>query len=66
MGVDGSRIACPRTEANEAAFGCSGKDNSIPQQSLTTVLHVGTGLVWDWRRGQGNQVERNGSVFLFL
>ena len=58
MGVDGTRTECPRTAANRAAFGCAGRKKSGPQQSLTTVLHVGTGLVWDWRRGPGTQAER--------
>jgi hypothetical protein len=58
MGVDGSRVDCPRTAANEAAFGCAGKAKTTPQQLLTIVLHVGTGLVWDWRRGGGNEAER--------
>ncbi len=59
MGVDGSRIGCPRTAANEAAFGCAGKNKTTPQQFVTTVLHVGTGLIWDWRRGGGKEAERN-------
>ena len=59
MGVDGSRIDCPRTVANEAAFGCAGKDKTRPQQFLTSILHVGTGLIWDWRRGGGKEAERN-------
>lgn len=58
MGVDGSRIECPRTAANEAAFGCAGRNKTTPQQFVTTVLHVGTGLIWDWRRGGGKEVER--------
>jgi len=59
MGVDGSRIECPRTAANEAAFGCAGRSKTTPQQFVTTVLHVGTGLIWDWRRGGGKEAERN-------
>lgn len=59
MGVDGSRITCPRTAANEAAFGCAGKPKTGPQQFITTILHVGTGLLWDWRRGGGKEAERN-------
>ena len=59
MGVDGARINCPRTAANEEAFGCAGKDKTTPQQFVTTVLHVGTGLIWDWRRGGGKETERN-------
>jgi len=58
MGVDGTRIACPRTKANEAAFGYGGKANGMPQQMLTTLFHVGTGLPWDWRRGRGDVSER--------
>jgi hypothetical protein len=59
MGVDGSRINCPRTAANQAAFGCAGVDKTGPQQFVTTVLHVGSGLIWDWRRGSGKDAERN-------
>lgn len=59
MGVDGSRIECPRTAANEGAFGCAGKRRTRPQQSVTSVLHVGTGLLWDWRRGGGREAERH-------
>ena len=58
MGVDGSRFECPRTAANEAAFGCAGRKKTTPQQLVTTVLHVGTGLLWDWRRGGGKEAER--------
>lgn len=59
MSVDGSRTECPRTAANEAAFGCAGRKKTGPQQLITTVLHVGTGLIWDWRRGAGTEAERN-------
>ena len=59
MSVDGSRINCPRTRANEKAFGCAGKKGTAPQQFITTLLHVGTGLIWDWRRGGGKEAERN-------
>ena len=58
MSVDGSRFECPRTKANEAAFGCAGKAKTTPQQFITTLLHVGTGLLWDWRRGGGKEAER--------
>lgn len=58
MAVDGSRVNCPRTKSNERAFGCAGRKKTGPQQFLTTVFHVSTGLVWDWRRGPGNAAER--------
>jgi Transposase DDE domain len=58
FGVDGSRVECRMTAANEKAFGTAGKDKTGPQQFLTTVFHVGTGLVWDWRRGPARDSER--------
>lgn len=58
MGVDGTRVECPRTLANEQAFGCAGKDKTTPQQFLTLIFHVATGLLWDWRRGRGDEAER--------
>lgn len=58
MAVDGTRIDTPRTAANEAAFGCAGKKKTTPQQLLTTVFHLATGLIWDWRRGRGDAAER--------
>ena len=58
MSVDGSRVECPRTAANERAFGCAGKKKTTPQQFVTTVFHVLTGLIWDWRRGRGDAAER--------
>lgn len=58
MGVDGSKIECPRTRANERAFECSGKPGTTPQMLLTLLFHVGTGLPWAWRRGSGKGSER--------
>lgn len=58
LAVDGSRVNCPRTESNERAFGCAGRKKTGPQQFLTTVFHVTTGLIWDWRRGSGKASER--------
>ena len=58
FGVDGSRVECPRTKANEAAFGSAGRRKTGPQQFLTTLFHVGTGLVWDFRRGDARASER--------
>jgi len=58
MAADGSRIDCPRTVSNEEAFGCGGRKKTGPQQFLTTVFHVATGLIWDWRRGRADASER--------
>ncbi len=57
MGVDGSSVKCPRTKANERGFGYSGKDRSAPQQAVTTLFHVATGLPWAWRRGDARADE---------
>lgn len=59
MAVDGSRIDCPRTAANEEAFGCAGRAGTGPQQYLTTIFHVTSGLIRDYRRGAGSDSERH-------
>lgn len=56
--VDGSRVECPRTAANECALKCAGKKKTGPQLFLTTLLHMGTGLPWDFRVGPGTASER--------
>ncbi len=57
MGVDGSATDCPRTKANEQAFGYSGKKKSAPQQAFVMLFHVVTGLPWAWRRGDARADE---------
>jgi hypothetical protein len=57
--VDGSRIECPRTKANEAAFGHAGKKGCGPQMWLTTLWHMGTGLPWAWKQGRSDECERH-------
>ena len=59
LGVDGSRINCPRSQANERAFGCAGKRRTAPQQLLVTVFHVTSHLPWAWRRTRGDGSERD-------
>lgn len=56
--VDGSRVECPRTVANEKALKCAGKKKTGPQLFVTTVLHMGTGVPWDFRIGPGTASER--------
>jgi len=65
--ADSSKFNCPRTAANERAFGCAGKKGKtqgIPQQFLTTLWHMGTGLPWAWRTGPGASSERKQLVNL--
>jgi hypothetical protein len=59
FGVDGSRVECPMTAANEEAFGIAGKKKTGPQQFLTTLFHVASGLIWDYRRGTAKSSERS-------
>lgn len=56
--VDGSRLETPHTAANEADLGCAGRAKTAPQVYLTTMLHLGLGLPWDFRVGPGTASER--------
>jgi hypothetical protein len=50
IGVDGSKINCPRTLANEEGFGVSGKNNGGPQLLVSCLFHAATGMLWGWAR----------------
>jgi len=56
--VDGSRIECPRTAANEAVLHRAGRQKTGPQVFLTVLYHMGTGLPWAFRTGPGTDSER--------
>jgi Transposase DDE domain len=58
FGCDSSKIDCPMTLANELAFGCGGKKKSGPQQLLTLMFHVGTGVPWSFMQGVACSSER--------
>jgi hypothetical protein len=59
IAADGSKVECPMTRANEEAFGCAGKKKSTPQQFVTTLLHLPTGIVWDFACGDARASERH-------
>lgn len=59
IGADGSKVECPRTLANEKEFGCAGKKKSAPQQFVTTLLHLPTGVVWEFATGPARASERH-------
>ncbi len=59
FGVDGSKLDVPMTRANEDAFGVASRERAGPQQLLTVLFHVGSGLAWDWRRGVAKASERS-------
>jgi len=56
--VDGSRVECPRTAANQEQLKCAGRKKTGPQLSLTTIYHMGSGCAWDYRIGPGVENER--------
>jgi hypothetical protein len=58
FGVDGTKIDCPRTKANQRRFKIGGKKKSGPQQLLVTLLHLGSGIAWAFRRGNATASER--------
>lgn len=58
LAVDGSRIDAARTRRNERTLGCAGRDKTGPQWWLTWLVHLPTGLIWDWRCGAGTSSER--------
>lgn len=58
FGVDGSKSDAPRTRANRDTLKIGGKRKSGPQQLLVSIMHVGTGLLWSWRRGTARASER--------
>lgn len=55
--ADGSRVECPRTAANQAHLKCAGREKTGPQLSLTTLYHMGSGCMWDYRVGPGIEDE---------
>ena len=57
--VDGSRVECPRTKANEQALGRAGRKKTGPQLFLTSIYHMGSGCPWDFRIGPGVDSERD-------
>ncbi len=56
--ADGSKFESPRTLSNEQVLKCAGKKRSAPQVFQTTLLHLGTNALWDFRCGPGTASER--------
>lgn len=59
LGVDGSMLDLPRTQANEQVFGATAKKKNSPQALLCNILHLRTGLPWAWRIGKAKASERH-------
>jgi len=58
LGVDATRLDCPRTAANEAAIGAAGRRGSGPQLLLTMLFHVASNVPWAFARGDARAGER--------
>ena len=58
LAVDGSRFDAARTVDNERGLGLGGRDKTHPQWNVTLLMHLRTGLLWDWRAGGGRDGER--------
>jgi len=58
MAVDGSRVGAPRTRDNQRGLGRAGREKSGPQWWITWLVHLPSGLIWDWRQGPGTSSER--------
>ncbi len=58
IGTDGTRVNAPRTDSNQKGLGCCGRDAKDPQCWMTTLLHLPTGLPWDWVVDRGDAAER--------
>ena len=57
--VDGSKVDVPMTAANERALGVASRKKAGPQMLLTVMFHVGSGLIWGWRRSVAKASERS-------
>jgi hypothetical protein len=59
IAVDGSKFDAPDTLANEQTLGTSGRGKSGPQQFLTVLYHLCSGLPWAFVRGGARSSERH-------
>lgn len=48
LGVDGTKIETPRTDANLEHFGVSNKDHSGPAMLLVAIFHLATRSLWSF------------------
>jgi len=62
--IDASNFDVPRTLANEMALGVPGKKGAPPRIFATVLVHLGSGVLWDWRLARGDTGERRGMLSL--
>lgn len=58
LGVDGSRLRCPRTQQLQQRLGQAAQAEAPPQIWVTALVHLRLGLLWAWRLGRGDASER--------
>lgn len=58
FGFDGTMIDTPRTRHNQKKFRSGTHAKCAPQISLGALIHLGSGLLWSWRRGRAAISER--------
>lgn len=58
FGADGTKSDAPRTQANQEGLKIGGKKKSGPQQLVVSLMHIGSGLLWSWRKGVATASER--------
>jgi len=57
VGVDGSRLSCPRTRELEERLPAV-STSSAPQVWITALVHLLSGVPWWWKVGKGTASER--------
>jgi hypothetical protein len=60
--IDSSRFDLPRTLDNDTALGVPSRRGSLPQLLATLMVHLGSGVVWDWRLTHCQAGERRGML----
>ncbi len=58
VGVDGSRLSCPRTQELEERLPAV-STSSAPQLWITALVHLLSGVPWWWKVGKGTASERS-------
>lgn len=59
LGVDGSRLECPRAAELERRLPSGARPGSAPAVWVTALVHLRLGLLWAWRLGLATACERS-------
>ena len=57
MAVDGSRVEAPRARVNQRNLGRAGRDKTGPRWSVTGLIQLPSGLIWERRQGPRTSTE---------